>query len=505
MSFASVWGSSGQWGRAAVSKGKGPRVPLRATSRGFHVPDDGMSTQRTDPSADTRFLPPDLRRLFHAERICDIDTRSYHGEGAQAVEAARKDADDSTLAAIVRLENIVEELERSLRTGEQSRIHEKAKAQSGAPNTIGECESGPATHRHRPLYCAHALSRLAVALLEDELSVAEQAELYLSSGDSLVSQAEAFMQRNVSRETHAANAGEGIAKNEDADAGDRGPHGKPADPKSPAALQVPETLDAPETPGAPEAPAALQVPETLGAPEAPEAHGTPDISETPDAYDAHDTLLFERAPSALFHAHMGLSDLYQRLGDFSGARAHADRCIALAPTTADAYFRKADVLAEQRLHAQAANVLLSGLRCAVAPQDCSLLYYYLGLLLWNVGKRREAAAVHVYNASLAGEFAEKSARVVAGMRTRGDVPVIAHASPLAAERELRRARIPVAPVNLGPLVAQAAIGLASAGAPEAAAPYAAILAHLCRNDRVVVAACESIVHGSCNKRPDSTK
>jgi len=209
---------------------------------------------------------------------------------------------------------------------------------------------------------------------------------------------------------------------------------------------------------------------------------------------------FFRAPSALFHAHMGLSDLYQRMGDFAGAIAHADACIALAPTTASAYFRKADILAQQTRSAEAMNVLTAGLCCAISKRDCALLYYHLGLLLWCVGRKSDAAAVQVYTSSLQGEFAEKARAVVKSLRTRRSASVIVHASPLAAAREIARARIPLAPNEMArTLIARAAIGLSCANAPEAAAPYVAELTTYLPGDRIIATTSRSIIHGTCQR------
>lgn len=206
---------------------------------------------------------------------------------------------------------------------------------------------------------------------------------------------------------------------------------------------------------------------------------------------------FFRAPSALFHAYMGLSDLYQRMGDFAGAAANADRCIALGPTTASAYFRKADVLAEQTRYAEAANVLLAGLRFGISKKDCALLYYHLGLVLWRMGRESDAAAVQVYASSLTGDFAEKARAVVSSLRKRPASPVIVHGSARAAAAEMRRNRIPIMPNDdANALVAQAALGLSCANAPEAAIPFTDVLATMLSADRVIISACRSIRNGT---------
>lgn len=331
------------------------------------------NAQRIQPWRDTRKLPEALVPIFHAERICDIDTTHYHGPHSSVIEDAKRDSQDSVIAAIAHLERVIDEL--------QDFAH--------PPDDDASA---------RPLYCDQPLSRATVSLLDDHLAVSVQAQDYLRHVDP----------RHISA---------------------CGPR-------------------------------------------------------------------YFRAPSALFHAHMGLSDLYERLGDYKGAEAHADRCIDLAPTTAQAHFRKSDLLAQQDRYTEAVNILIGAIPLMVSDRDCSLLYYHLALLLWRLGKRAEASAVYAYTASLQGEYAEKALNTILGLRKRKDSPVIVFGSPLAAAREMVRMRIPVAPSDSArALVVKAAIGLTCANAPEAAAPYAAATAYYLRDDTVIAIACSSIRNG----------
>ena len=338
---------------------------------------------RIDPELDGRMLPPNFAKTFGAKRVRDMDTHAYFGGHSELIDEAKGDSNDSVLAAVASLEHAISTLE----------------SQVAPPDDDA---------RSRPLYCGNPASRVAVALLADEFSIGNEAQLFLD-----------------------------------------------------------------------------------------ERTGLHDDGELPREYRDNDHIpSFFRAPNALFHAHMGLSDLYQRMGDFNGAMAHADYCLSLGPTTAHAYFRKADILAEQTRRTEAANVLIAGLRCALSKRDCALLYYHLALLLWQMGRRCDAAAIQVYASSLEGEFAEKARNVVASIRKKPDCPVIAHGSPLAAAREMSRSRIPVVPSDEArALVAQAALGLSCANAPSAAAPYARILADYLRNDRIIVVACNSLAFG----------
>ncbi len=338
-------------------------IPLATMATGQH---------RRDPGLDRRLLPQAARDLFRCKHLCDVDTTYYLGGHADAIDLARTDSDESTISAIMRLETLAEDLEANLHPPDDD-------------------------VSARPLYAAHPLSRLAIGLLTEEQTIAEQAEAFLHG-----------------TELHS---GEAIA---------------------------------------------------------------------PSYY---------KAPNALYHSHYGLSDLYQRLGDFDAARLQADRCIALAPTTASAYYRKADILAEQGCFTQAANVLTAGLRCAVVHSDCTLLYYHLGMLLWNMGEKEKSAAVHVYNASLKGDFTERSARIVEGLRRQEDAPDIVFKSAFFASREMKAYGLPIAPVDIRHQIAEAAIVLANAGSPEAAAPYARELERLNMSDEIVKAACRSLYSG----------
>ncbi len=366
--------------------------------------------QRKEPWRDERELPARMQALFCATRICDIDTSHYLGSSSELIDEARSDADESSLAAIARLEHVV-----------QTQA-EKLSPPAGNPEA-------------RPLYCGNALARAALPLLRDELTVGSDAEAFLAEA----APSEEFMVAEQA-ERFLASLDAESARSDEAKASTRANRAATA---------------------------------------------------------GHPT--FYRAPSALFHAHIGLSDLYQRIGDVNGAIAHADYCIGLAPTTAGAYFRKADVLAEEGRYAEAGNVLTAGLRTAIAEQDCALLYYHLALVLTHMGRANDAAAIQVYTASLAGEFAQRANDVVAQLRKRKNAPVIAYASPIAAAREMIRAGIIVAPGNAArALVAQAALGLSNAEAPLAAAPYVGALASYLPADPVLSAVYRALKHGIKN-------
>ena len=333
-----------------------------------------MGGNRIEPYLDNRPLTDCMRRLFHARRICDIDTRHFFGSEPDEIREARNDSIDSTIAAIARLESIVAELE----------------SQTTPPDDDASA---------RPLFCANPLSRATVSLLDDDYAVSLQAEAFLSG-------------------------------------------------------RLVEDIPADRIP------------------------------------------CYFRAPNALFEAHLGLSELYERLGDYKGAEAQADICVALAPTTAQAHYRKASALAQQGKYEQAANIIVSGLRTAVSHRDCALLYYHLGLILSKIGLEQQAAAVFVYTTVFGGTYAEKAQHIIKSYRKREGAPIILSGSPLAASREMVRNRIPVAPSDeVRTLITKAAVGLSCANAPEAAAPYASALASYLRDDFVIALTAQSLMTG----------
>lgn len=327
-----------------------------------------------EPWTDERVLSSEMQRLFHAQRICDIDACHYHGGNEVLIDEAKSDSKESIMSAIAYLEGIAAQASRAL--------------------------TPPADNADaRPLFCDHAASRLAIALLEDEASVGSQAESFLRTGK--------------------------------------------ADPST-----------------------------------------------------ARESLQFFRAPDALFHAHVGLSDLYQRIGDLQGSEAQADHCIALGPTCAISYLRKADALAGQRRFAEAANVIIAGLHYAIDEGDCAVLYHELALLLWHMRKKRESAACNVYAASLMGAYAKKAADVVKTLRENAAVADLVPANANAAALVIAELGIPVMPGKTArELIARAAVGLADTCAPLAAAPYAEMLSRYFRNDPVTFATCQSLQFG----------
>ena len=341
-------------------------------SKAISLPILDLRRNRNASWTDDRRLSSETQRLFRSCRPCDIDTAQYYGPHADGVNLARDDAADSPLSSIIRLESLVDELERQLLP----------------PDGLDAS---------RPLFADNPFSRLAVSLLDDELSIAEQAEAFLhENGDEC------------------------------------------AIPKEP---------------------------------------------------------LYYRAPSALFHARFGLSNLYQIIGDFPAAELLANRCITLAPTTTKAYFRKADVLAEQGKLDEAANVLLASLRVASSIGESAFLYYHLGMLLWNMERYDEAASVHIYNTSLKGEDSRKSRQIIEGLRQQGKPLPSINLTAFDASHELLRLGYPLAPMNMRHEISQAAVLLANDGCHDLAAPYACEFERYSSDD-IVKAACRSIRFGS---------
>ena len=338
------------------------------------LPTGNLKNARIAPSEDERILPDDMQRLFHALRVCDIDVARYHGDSADAIDEARKDSKESTMAAVARLENVVDDLEARLAPPDMR------------PNA-------------RPLHCENALQRVAIALLDDELAIGAKAEAFLSFEDD----------------------------------GD--------------------------------------------------ARGLPDV-------------YYYRSPSALYHAHIGLADLYRALGDDKGAEAHADRCIALGPTMPAGYALKAGVLSRGGKNAQAANVIMMGLKSMLADADRALLLFELAAVFRRMGRSSESEAMHICSANLKGIYAQRSLEVISSLESGVNAKAFAHANLAKAQEALDEVGIPLVSDRIQKaLVARAALGLANAHAPQAAAPYIALLQEHFPTNRAITIACNSIRHG----------
>ena len=212
-------------------------------------------------------------------------------------------------------------------------------------------------------------------------------------------------------------------------------------------------------------------------------------SKLPDVY-------YYRAPSALFHAHVGLADLHLKLRDPKGADDQADRCIALAPTVATGYALKANALANQNRLEEAANVAMTGLRCAVADNDRAMLLFNLYMLFKRMGRQTESDALLFYASTYSGTYASSAleiardiaenmpsrARAFANLDEAADV-IVSCGVPLITDR------------TRNALIARAALGLTNAHAPNAATPYIELLAQRFPHNRAILSACNSIIHG----------
>lgn len=208
------------------------------------------------------------------------------------------------------------------------------------------------------------------------------------------------------------------------------------------------------------------------------------------------TVYYYRAPTAVFHAHAGLADLYRKLGDARGAETQADHCIALAPTTPAGYALKAGVLADGRRFEEAANVLMGGLQLAVAEEDQAALLHDLAQLFQRLGRADEARALHVFTATLPGVYARQSAAFIKQIAGGANTFHFVRENMPEARRVIGACGIPlVTERTRNALVAHAALGLTNAHAPRAAAPYVALLTQHFPTNRAIQIACNSIRSG----------
>ncbi len=351
-----------------------PTRSERADASAHELPRATLASTRVIPGEDTRVLPDHLQLLFHAKRVCDIDVSHRPDKASRILEEAKDDAQRFTAAAIASLEELVDELEESL----------------APPDDQPDA---------RPLHCESAERRLAVALLDEELSIGADAEAFLGL----------------------------------------------------------------ETDG----PAAL-----------------------PDVY-------YYRAPGALFPAHAELAGLYQAIGDHQAAERRANRCIALAPTTPAGYVLKADALSKMKRSREAANVIVEGLRCALSDGDRARLMHDLALVVRRLGHVHESEALHICASSLNGPSATASLDIVRDFAGGSNVRAFVQANLPEATAIVAGMGIPARMEHArGFLLAQATLGLTDMHAPNAAAPYAALLADLFPTNRAIISACKSIQQGT---------
>lgn len=337
------------------------------------LPSGALAGCRMAPSEDERVLPDDMQRLFHAKRVCDIDVSGYWGGGADIIDEARDDSANIKIAAIARLEGLVDELE----------------------GTSAPPADQPGA---RPLFCETALQRAAVILLDEDLSIAADAEAFLSFEED-----------------------------------------------------EPTTL--------------------------------------PDVY-------YYRAPSALFHARRELAQLYRGIGDFTSMEAQADKLIALAPTMHVGYSLKSDVLANRGRHAEAANVIMDGLRAAADEADRGKLLFDLALLFKRLGRQQESDALLICAATLPGPHMAKALDYVKALSDGAPPQAFALANLTEAHAITESANVPPMTDRMrNTLIARAALGLTNAHAPLAAAPYIKLLRTSFPGNRAILSACDSIING----------
>ena len=209
----------------------------------------------------------------------------------------------------------------------------------------------------------------------------------------------------------------------------------------------------------------------------------------PDVY-------YYRAPSALFHARRELAQLYRGIGDFTSMEAQADKLIALAPTMHVGYSLKSDVLANRGRHAEAANVIMDGLRAAADEADRGKLLFDLALLFKRLGRQRESDALLICAATLPGPHMAKALDYVKALSDATPPQAFALANLTEAHAITESAGVPPMTDRMrNTLIARAALGLTNAHAPLAAAPYVKLLRTSFPGNRAIQSACDSIISG----------
>ncbi|RSX55113.1 tetratricopeptide repeat protein [Bifidobacterium dolichotidis] len=181
-------------------------------------------------------------------------------------------------------------------------------------------------------------------------------------------------------------------------------------------------------------------------------------------------LLYEKAPDALYNAHLVLCRINRDMGNFEASIRHARQAQALAVTTPQPLVEESITHAE--LHddfSTAVEYLIRALQIATVPVDVAFIYYRLAFAYWQLGNQRLALACYtrvliMKNSPVRASAIQEVQQLIDEMH--GVSTLMTNEESLQV---LRNAGVPTAPTNqVRELLAKAAVGLVDAGFPRAA-------------------------------------
>lgn len=191
-------------------------------------------------------------------------------------------------------------------------------------------------------------------------------------------------------------------------------------------------------------------------------------------FDENPSARYRKIPDTAFDARSLLCRLYRDQGNSEDAIRLGEELVQLAPTSFCSYHTLALSYREAGRDADAARVILDGMRVAVDPNDIACGYYRLGFLFWQGGDPSLGLACYTMVAHDSYFYGETQSEMRELMQE-------AHLSRPPARDEavalLRAEGVPVAPVSqLKDRAAMAAIGLVDAGIFNAATSLVHFLA-----------------------------
>lgn len=181
--------------------------------------------------------------------------------------------------------------------------------------------------------------------------------------------------------------------------------------------------------------------------------------------DGDEHTRYWKYPDAAVDVHRQLSDIALDNGDFDRAERELLTCVELGPTCMRFREELSQVYARNEEFGKAADALVEGLKLAVTPVDCEVLYYRLGYALWKIGRLPEALACYAMmtNGGTPFRFAARDEAQELSRQMGATSPDMSYAEASAA---LRAGGIPITPNdNVLETLARAAVELTDAGFP----------------------------------------
>lgn len=180
-----------------------------------------------------------------------------------------------------------------------------------------------------------------------------------------------------------------------------------------------------------------------------------------DTPEAAAPVRFCKVPDGAFDARSVLARTYRDLGNYEDAQRLGHELVEMAPTTFSAWHSLALGYHENGQHAEAARMLIEGLKVASAPMDVSAAYYRLAFMLWQAGDAHLGLACYVM-VHPGSQFAPMALEEMHDLMRQEHIGTATSRSE--AEAALRANGIPLAPIAaVRERVAAAAIGLVDAG------------------------------------------